>query len=365
MSKTVTIQEMTAAVKADSFRMAALPLGQRDDALRRIAHLLRMESAKIFEANNSDLKRAEAEGEAAPLLKRLRFDQAKLDDCLAGIESLIDLPDPLFHTLLKRELDQDLILHKVTCPIGVIGVIFESRPDALVQIATLCLKSGNCAILKGGSEAADTNRALYEVISAACKDAGIPEGFLTLVENRADIDSLLKCHEDIDLLIPRGSNAFVQYIMNNSKIPVMGHADGICHIYVDEDFDLEKALPIIVDAKTQYTAVCNAVETLLVHEAAAEKLIPALISQLNDKGVTVKGSYAIQQLASCEAATDSDWETEYLDYILSIKTVESVEDAIAHINRFGSHHTDSIITENPDTAEKFMLLVDSAGVYHN
>ncbi len=364
-SRADTIMEITATIKADSFRMAALSIEQRNDALSVIATSLETEAEKIFHANERDLARARAENQPAPLLKRLGFDRSKLDECLAGIESLRTLPDPLFHTLLKRELDSGLVLHKVTCPIGVIGVIFESRPDALVQIATLCLKSGNCAILKGGSEAAETNRALYEVISQACDKAGIPGGFLTLVESRADIGSLLKCDENIDLLIPRGSNAFVQYIMNNTKIPVMGHADGICHIYVDEDFDLEKALPIIVDAKTQYTAVCNAVETLLVHEAAADKLIPALVSRLQEKGVTVKGDLAIRQLASCEVATEEDWETEYLDYTLSIKTVGSLEEAISHINRFGSHHTDSIITEDPGTAERFMLLVDSAGVYHN
>lgn len=365
MNRKETIYEMTAAIKADSFRMAALPSETRDEALEKIAASLRAESAKIFEANRRDLARAELEKQPAPLIKRLRFDQSKLEECLAGIESLLKLPDPLGKTLLKRELDSGLVLHKVTCPIGVIGVIFESRPDALVQIATLCLKSGNCAILKGGSEAAETNKALYDAIFAAGIDAGLPEGFLALVENRADIDSLLKCHDDIDLLIPRGSNAFVQYIMNNTKIPVMGHADGICHIYVDEQFDLEKALPIIVDAKTQYTAVCNAVETLLVHKAAADKLIPALVPKLKEKGVTVKGCPLVRQLADCETATDQDWTTEYLDSVISIKVVEDIDEAISHINRFGSHHTDSIITEDPAAAEKFMLLVDSAGVYHN
>ncbi len=365
MNKTDNIQEMTAAIKRDSFRMAGLLLEQRNDALRRIAGALQAASGHIFSANARDLARAQAEKQPEPLIKRLRFDEKKLEECLAGIDSLLALPDPLFQTLLKRELDEGLLLHKVTCPIGVIGVIFESRPDALVQIATLCLKSGNCAILKGGSEAAETNRVLFETIYGAGIDAGIPEGFLTLVESRSDIDRLLKCHEDIDLLIPRGSNAFVQYIMNNTKIPVMGHADGICHIYVDEHFDPEIALPVILDAKTQYTAVCNAVETLLVHEAAAEKLIPLLMPQLLAKGVTVKGNAAIQELASCQAATEEDWKTEYLDLILSIKTVERLEEAVSHINRFGSHHTDCIITEDPEAAEKFMIMVDSAGVYQN
>lgn len=365
MSRANEIMEMTRNIKSDSFGMAALTLEKRNRALEKIISSLRQQAPFIFSANESDLEKAQADGQPAPLIKRLRFDSAKLDECIAGIEELINLPDPLFKTLLKRELDQGLILHKHTCPIGVIGVIFESRPDALVQIATLCLKSGNCAILKGGSEAANTNKALFEAISLACSETGIPHGFLTLVENRTDIDSLLRCHDYIDLLIPRGSNAFVQYIIENTKIPVMGHADGICHTYVDKNFDIEKALPIIVDAKTQYVAVCNATETLLVHEATAEELVPSLVEQLKSKGVTVKGDSKIQQLAPCEAATDEDWETEYLDYTISIKTVESLDEAIAHINKYGSHHTDAIITEDDEAAERFMLFVDSAGVYRN
>ncbi len=365
MDNSNAIKAMTAAIKEDSFKMAALPIERRNDALSKIADSLRAESEKIFEANRRDLARAEAEKQPAPLLKRLRFDSSKLDECLAGIEGLIGLPDPLFKTLLKRELDKDLLLHKVTCPIGVIGVIFESRPDALVQIATLCLKSGNCAILKGGSEAAETNKALFDVIFRACSESGIPRGFLTLVENRTDINSLLKCHEDIDLLIPRGSNEFVQYIMGNTKIPVMGHADGICHTYVDACFDAKMAIPIIVDAKTQYVAVCNATETLLVHKEAAKELIPPLVEQLKEKGVTVKGDSLVRQLASCEDAGEADWSTEYLDYTLSVKIVDNIDEAIAHINRYGSHHTDCIITEDPEASEKFMLFVDSAGVYCN
>lgn len=365
MSNTEDIKKMTAKIKSDSFEMAALSIEQRNDALSKIAASLKEKSKDIFDANEKDLARAKAEELPSPLIKRLRFDSAKLDECLVGIEGLIGLPDPLFKTLLKRQLDTDLTLHKITSPIGVIGVVFESRPDALIQIATLCLKSGNCVLLKGGSEAAETNRALYDIILDASVKAGIPKGFVTLVETRADIGSLLKCHDDIDLLIPRGSNAFVQYIMENTKIPVMGHADGVCHTYVDENFDIDKALPIIVDAKTQYVAVCNATETLLVHESAAERLIPPLVKQLNDKGVAVKGSPKIQDLAPCDAASDEDWEAEYLDYVLAIKTVKDLDEAIDHINRFGSHHTDTIITENPDAVEKFMLYVDSAGVYHN
>lgn len=365
MNETNQIKTTTGKVKADSYKMAALTIHIRNKALQKIARSLKEKQDQIIKANTLDLEKAGRNGLSQPLIKRLKFDEAKIADIIDGINSLIGLEDPLFRTLLKRELDHDLVLHKVTCPIGVIGVIFESRPDALVQIATLCLKSGNCSILKGGSEAANTNRILFEIIHQAGISAGVPEGFLTLVENRADIDALLKCDEDIDLLIPRGSNAFVQYIMENSKIPVMGHADGVCHIYVDEDCNLEKAIHIVTDSKTQYAAACNTLETLLVHETVASRLLPALQKNLQDKHVTLKGSPEIQAIIPCQPAEPLDWETEYLDYILSIKSVGSLEEAIHHINHFGSHHTDSIITENNQTAEKFMLLVDSAGVYQN
>lgn len=359
------ISEITKKIKSDSFQMSLLDGEVRNRALTAVAESLSEKKEQIFAANKLDLEKAAEAKLASPIVKRLKFDEGKLTDVINGINSLIGLKDPLWNKLLERELDANLTLYKVTCPIGVIGVIFESRPDALVQIATLCLKSGNCAILKGGSEAANTNKVLYDIIHEAGVKAGIPEGFLTLIENRADINELLKCHDTIDLLIPRGSNEFVQYIMANSKIPVMGHADGVCHIYVDQYADLEKAVPIIVDAKTQYVAACNTVETLLVHKEAAKKLLPVLKKALDEKLVTVRGCSETRKHIDCEAANEKDFETEYLDYIISIKIIDSLGDAILHINQYGSHHTDSIITEDSSIAEKFMLLVDSAGVYHN
>jgi glutamate-5-semialdehyde dehydrogenase len=258
------------------------------------------------------------------------------------------------------------VLRQVSCPIGVIGVIFESRPDALIQIAALCLKSGNCTILKGGSEAANTNKTLFDVIFEAGVDAGLPKGFLTLVETRADIGELLVCHESIDLLIPRGSNEFVRYIMDRSSIPVMGHADGVCHIYADESVDADKAVPIIRDAKTQYAAACNAVETLLVHRRAAAALLPPVFADLSAHGVTVRGCPETRKILPAAApASEADFATEYLDSIISVKIVESLDEAVAHINTYGSHHTDAILTEDDAAAERFMLLVDSAGVYRN
>jgi glutamate-5-semialdehyde dehydrogenase len=359
------ISKQTEDVKKDSFKMASLSLATRNAALVGISEALKAGASTLFAANNRDFEDAEKSGVAGPLLKRLRFDQHKLDEVISGIDSLIGLPDPLFNVLLTRQLDTGLVLNKVTCPIGVIGVIFESRPDALVQIATLCLKSGNCCILKGGSEAANTNRALFEIISRAAILSGVPQGFITLLETRSDIDELLKCDRSIDLLIPRGGNAFVQYIMAHSRIPVMGHADGICHVYVDETADLAMASTIIVDSKVQYVAACNTLETLLVHHKAAADLLPVLKTRLDEAHVRIKGCPRTLALIACTPALPEDFDTEHLDYILSIKIVDGLSEAITHINTHGSHHTDSIISKDPRAVELFMLLVDSAGVYHN
>lgn len=361
----INYNELAQNAKKDSFRMATLQEVVRNQALQSIAKALSDHKAEIFAANESDLADAKSNNLPAPIVNRLKFDDHKLSDILSGIDSLMGLPDPLFKTLLERELDEGLTLFKTTCPIGVIGVIFESRPDALIQISTLCIKSGNCSILKGGSEAARTNKVLFEIIKEAGISSGLPDGFITLVENRAGIDELIKCHESIDLLIPRGSNAFVQHIMANSKIPVMGHADGICHIYVDKAADLSKAVPIIFDAKTQYVAACNTLETLLVHEDIADQLLPALQVALEEKNVLIKGCERTQRVIDCDATTPLDFETEYLDYILSIKVVHTIQDAIEHINKYGSHHTDSIITEDSKAVSEFMSYVDSASVYQN
>lgn len=360
-----SVKDIIQVAKQDSFKLAALSEDARNNALKNIAQALIDNAEKIVAANEEDLKRGESTNLEAPLMKRLKFDQAKIDEVTTGIKDMIGLPDPLGAKLFSRELDTDLILNKVTCPIGVIGVIFESRPDALVQIASLCLKSGNCAVLKGGSEASSTNKILFEIIHEAGVDAGVPNVFLTLLESRSDIDELLKCHEYVDLIIPRGSNEFVQYIMNNSEIAVMGHADGICHVYADKDADMEKAVPIIRDSKAQYVAVCNAAETILVHEDVAGKLLPALGKSLADAGVTVKGDDGVRSIIDVDVATEEDYKTEYLDYIVSIKIVKDIDEAINHINKYGSHHTDCIITEDSDACRKFMSLVDSAGVYNN
>ena len=361
----MTIQEQAALMKLDSSKMAATTSEKRNSALKAIIAALLSNKEAILAANKKDLDEAGKSHVDVPVLKRLKFNEDKLNDVIRGIEDLISLPDPLGSVQMKRELDSDLLLIRESCPIGVIGVIFEARPDAMIQISTLCIKSGNCAILKGGSETLYTNREIFQTIYQAVIDSGLPKNCIFQAEARSEISELLSCHDSVDLLIPRGSNSFVQYIMNHTKLPVMGHADGICHIYADKDLDVEKAVKIIIDSKTQYTAVCNAAETLLVHKDAAEALLPVLSKAFREKNVEVRGTAAVQQIISCNNATEEDFKTEYLDFIISVKIVDDLEEAIVHINRYGSHHTDCIITENTATAEKFMQYVDSAGVYQN
>ena len=361
----MNMKEATKRMKQDSSKMAALSGEQRNKALEAVRAALLEKKEEIFLANEEDMKAAEEAGIAPAVMKRLKFDEHKLEDVTAGIQELIKLPDPLSKVQLARQLDEGLELYRVSCPIGVIGIIFEARPDALVQISSLCLKSGNCAVLKGGKETARTNKVLFDIIYTAAVQTGVPEGCMLQAELHNEIDELLSCHESVDLLIPRGSNQFVQYIMNHTKIPVMGHADGICHIYVDEEYDEKKAIPVIIDAKTQYTAACNAVETLLIHRKIAEKFLPVLYQELTEHKVKVRGTEEVSRISPCELMGEEEFNTEYLDLIVSVKLVENVQEAVAHINRFGSHHTDCIITEKKETAEIFMQLVDSAGVYQN
>lgn len=351
-------------------REAAIPLSassikDRNNALKLMADALERHSSEIFSANEADMKKADAEGLATPLKKRLLFDEKKLLAVQKGLLALAELDDPLNHTQLARELMPGLKLYRVSCPIGVVGVIFESRPDALVQIASLCLKSGNAVLLKGGREAEQTNRALMDALLEAAREAGMPDGWAAILTTREEVRDMLKMDDCIDLIIPRGSNDFVRYIMDNSRIPVLGHADGLCHVYVDASADVDMAVKVTVDSKTQYVAVCNAAETLLVHKDIAESFLPAAAKVLAEKNVQLRGCERTRAIIRCDAATEEDWKTEYLDYILSIKVVDSVEEAIRHINRYGSGHTDTIVAKDMQAVRSFMSQVDSAGVYHN
>ncbi len=347
-----------------SYKLAVLSLKERNAALRGIQDALKKHKETIFAQNALDMAQAEEEHLAMPLLKRLKFDEAKLADVLSGLDSLIALPDPLGKITLARELTPGLNLYRVACPIGVIGVVFESRPDALVQIAGLCLKSGNAALLKGGREALRTNRALMAAMQEGAKDI-LPPGWAALLETRDDVNDMLSQDESIDLIIPRGSNAFVKYIMEHTAIPVMGHAEGLCHTYVDASAEIDMAVKVVVDAKTQALAVCNATETLLVHRDIAAAFLPPCAEALKARGVELRGDERTREIIPCQPATDADWDTEYLDAILSIKIVDSIEEAIAHINRHGSHHTDAILARDEQAQRRFLSGVDSAGVYVN
>lgn len=362
----MNIHDETLKMELASPLLSASSLETRNKALALIRESLNAHKEEIFEANRKDLALAEETGVPAPVKKRLKFDEAKLSDVTEELTGLMALPDPLRNITLARELDQGLTLYRVTCPIGVIGVIFEARPDALVQISSLCLKSGNCAILKGGKETTWTNRVLFSLIHQAAIDAGLPENCLLQAEQHNEIDELLECHDTVDLLIPRGSNAFVQYIMNHTNIPVLGHADGVCHIYVDKEYDKETAIPLIVDAKTQYPAACNAVETVLIHRDVAKDFLPDLAKALKDAGVKLRGTEEVNEITPVEIIPESEsFHHEYVDLIIALKIVGGVDEAINHINTYGSHHTDCILTQNAETAEKFMTLVDSANVYQN
>lgn len=360
--------EIAQAAKQASFDLAASESALRNSALIAVADALEAGREAIFAANAKDMEQAKADGIAAPVLKRLKFDESKLADVCAGLRALSQMDDPIGHEQLRTELADGLVLSRVACPIGVIGVIFESRPDALVQIAGLCLKSGNAVLLKGGREALHSNQALFDVMKAASEAAGIPAGWAGLLTTREEVGAMLAMDEYIDLIIPRGSNSFVRYIMDNSRIPVLGHSDGVCHVYLDARCDAQMAARVTVDAKTQYPAACNAAETLLVHKDAAHHALPVVAAALHVAGVKIKADARAQALIPgipCEAADESDWKAEYLDHVIAIHIVDSLEVAIAHINRYGSHHTDCIVTDDDQAAERFCALVDSAGVYHN
>jgi glutamate-5-semialdehyde dehydrogenase len=359
------IKEKSILAKKASNLMAALTGEAKNKALHNIADALEKYMPDLIAANRTDLERSEKQNLSAPLLKRLKFDESKIEEACSGLNSLITMKDPVGVTLRAVELDEGLELYKVSCPIGVIGVIFESRPDALVQISALCLKSGNAVLLKGGSEASETNRLLAEIITNASSEAEIPRGWLALLETRTDVNDMLCLDQYIDLIVPRGSNAFVKHIMENTHIPVLGHADGICHVYVDSAANLDMAVKISIDSKCQYVAVCNAAETILVHRDIAGRYLPEMKKALEAKNVEIRGCSETLKIIDVIKAAEEDWTTEYLDLIVSVKVVHTLEDAIDHINTYGSGHTDVIVTGDRARASKFMDLVDSADVFLN
>jgi len=336
----------------------------RTAALENVRLALEAASGEIFDANKSDMERSAEAGLSDAFLARLKFDGAKLRRACDGIQSLERSPDPMGRILERRELDRELILSRVAAPIGVIGMIFESRPDALIQMAALCIRSGNAVILKGGSEALETNRILAEIIATA-SSPWVPEGWIGLAETREDVGGMLSLNSLIDLLVPRGSNKFVADIMKNSSIPVLGHADGVCHVYLDESASAARSIPIVLDSKMQYQAVCNAAETLLVHRNSAKSLLPPIKDALQAAGCEIRGCARTRDIIDVARASDADWDSEYLDAIISVKVVNDIEQAIEHIHAHGSGHTEAIVSEDEQAAETFLARVDAANVFHN
>lgn len=354
-----------------AIKLSSLSSQDKNHALKLVAENLEANSDRIFRANQKDLEEAKSMLDSGELSEavynRLKLDKNKIRDMIQGIRDMIKLEDPVNKVLWAKELAEGLILKKVSCPIGVIGVIFEARPDVIAQISSLSIKSANSVLLKGGKEAVNTNTEIFNIINDTLKSIeGFPKNSINLLFTREDVAKMLDMNEYIDLIIPRGGNSLVKFIQSNTKIPVLGHSDGICHIYIDKDADINKVIPVCIDSKCQYPSACNAVETVLVHKDITEKILPILIEKLQKEGVKIIGDETVQKYAKkIDLATLEDWKTEYGDKILSFKVVNDVNEAISHINKFGSGHTDSILTENKNTAEMFLNMVDSAGVYCN
>lgn len=369
----VTVAKQT---RLAAMKLAVLSTEQKNQAIEAIANALESAKDEILSANIADCKAATAAGIAKPLYKRLQLDAHKLRDAIAGVRDVGKLADPVGAVQIHREIDTGLVLKRVTCPLGVLGVIFEARPEAAIQIASLAIKSGNGVILKGGKEAIRSCEAIVKAIKQGLSQTVVNPDAVQLLTTREETLELLKLDKYVDLIIPRGSNSFVRFVQENTRIPVLGHADGICHLYIDENADIEKAVSITVDSKTQYPAACNAIETLLVHRSVAPQFLPKVATALQELNVEIRGDELTRNILSGNfpnsdsnsniiTTTEEDWETEYSDLILSIRIVDSLEDAIAHINNYGSKHTDGIVTEDRKAADTFLALVNAAGVYHN
>lgn len=363
----MTVTEMAASAKKAALILARLDTATKNRVLEAMAEALVVHTEAILEANRKDLEYSKQENVSGPLIARLAVDAHKVQGMAEGIRSVARLEDPVGRVQGTTELDQGLVLRRVSCPIGVIGAIFESRPDAVPQIASLCLKSGNAVILKGGREAQNSNKVIVDLLRQAIASVpGVPVDAVQLIETRAEVAEMLEQERYINLIVPRGSNEFVRYVQDHTKIPVLGHSEGICHVYIDEHADVDKAIAIALDAKLQYAAACNAMETLLVHENIALKVLPDLAARFREKGVDLVGDLrACSLLPDLARAADTEWDAEYNDLKLAIRVVEDRETAIAHINEHGSGHTDTIVTENREAAEQFMNEVDSASVMWN
>lgn len=347
--------------------LALLDSKTKNEALLRMAYALEQSSAEILHSNALDIEDARSASIPAAALSRMSLSQDKIEQMALSIRSVANLADPVGRIELSSELDDGLELTKITCPFGVIAAVVEARPDAIAQISALTLKSGNALMLKAGVEIGRTTLAIIDCLEHALTiDGNFPCDTITNIATREDLHELLAFHEYIDLIVPRGSAELIRFISTNTRIPVLGHADGVCHIYVDSEADLSVALPVILDSKVQAPTACNAVETVVIHSSIACTFVPALVETLSSHGVRSRGcKMACNFCKNIEPGADDEWHKEYGGMIVAIRVVDDLRDAIDHINHFGSHHTDCIITRNEATARRFTQEVDSAGIFVN
>ena len=361
------VSDKAKAAKSGMRTLSLVSSEVRNNALQAMASAIRDNRESILTANKIDMKNGLADRLADPLMKRLELDDKKIEIMADNLVQVAALPEPIGQIDSMWERPNGLRIGTVRVPIGVIGVIYESRPNVTVEVAALCIKSGNGVLLRGGSEAISSNTVIAEILQKSAKDFGLDQAiqFVNITDRQA-VQSMIAKHELIDLIVPRGSNEFIRYIMKNSEIPVVGHADGICHVFIDQNADLEMATEIAINSKTQYVAACNAMETLLVHQKVAQAFLPRIQVRLAQEGVELRGCKTSQSICpDMLAANSEDWSTEYLDKILSIRIVDDFDQAVDHINKYGSHHSDAIITKDYATAQKFLKVVDSAAVYVN
>lgn len=359
-----TIHQMGRQARRAAYRLHQLSTEEKDDILREMAAKLRMAVFSLLDANAKDISSAEEKGLSGALLDRLRLDESRIEAIAAGIEQVADLPDPVGDVMDAWEQPNGIRIQQVRVPIGSIGIIYESRPNVTADAAVLCFKTGNATILRGGSEAIHSNRAIAEVLNSA----GAPEHAIQLIPftDRESVVALAGMDEWLDLIIPRGGKGLIETVVSLARMPVIKHYDGICHLLVDREADFDMALKLTVDAKTQKPGVCNALETLLVDADIADEFLPLVAEALREKGVELRGcAKTVQLLSHVKPASDEDWDTEYLGLILAIRIIDHLDAAIDHINCHGSHHTDTIVTANQETAERFLRAVDSACVFHN
>lgn len=365
----IDIQKICKVAKAASRKLAILDEATKNKALRAMAKALIDNASFIERGNRKDIAFAEGRGMSSALIDRLRLNSARIKSMADSLLEMSKLKDPVGDTLETRKRPNGLIIKKVRVPIGVILIIYESRPNVTSDCAGLCLKSGNAVILRGGKEAINSNLAIFKVLDKACSGFGLPKGAISMIgdPDRAIVDELLKQSDSIDLVMPRGGESLIRNVTEKSRIPVIKHYKGVCHVYVDKDADLKMAEDICFNAKVQRPGVCNAMETMLVHKAIAGKFLPRMLKRFIEAGVEIRGTKEVAGAIRdrIKAAKEEDWYTEYLDMILSVKTVTSIDEAIAHIMKYGSYHSDSIVTKNKKSAEKFLAEVDSACVYVN